>query len=128
MPNKKFLRRNTDSLSKLGKLRKKLQKWRRPKGRDNKMRLKMKSRAPVVSVGYIGEKKKRGKIKGKTPIQVYNINDLENIKANNVAILGKIGNKKRIEVMKAAKEKNVKFTNHIKKIRSIKKWKLKNFQ
>ena len=44
MPNRKFLRRNTGSLSRLGKLRRKLQKWRKPKGRDNKMRLKEKEK------------------------------------------------------------------------------------
>lgn len=111
MPNKKFLRRNTDSLSKLGKLRKKLQKWRKPKGRDNKMRLKVKSRAPVVSVGYISDKKTRGKIDGKTEILVYNVNDIKNLKNNQIATLAKVGKRNKMEIAKVAKEKKVKFTN-----------------
>ena len=38
---KNFLRVDSARYSKLGKGRRKLQKWRKPKGRDNKMREKM---------------------------------------------------------------------------------------
>ena len=48
---KKFLRRTWDRYSKLGKGRKKLQKWRKPSGRDNKIREKKKGHSRLVDIG-----------------------------------------------------------------------------
>ena len=62
MPKKKFLRRIWKRYSKLGRKRKKEQKWRRPKGRDNKMREKRRGYPITVRIGYRGEKKERGKV------------------------------------------------------------------
>ena len=59
---KKFLRRTWNRYSKLGKRRKKKQVWRRPTGRDNKMREKRRGYPAVVSLGYRKEKNTRGKI------------------------------------------------------------------
>ena len=51
---KKFLRRDSVRFSKIGKNRKKIQKWRKPKGRDSKMRLKRKkSRVYSSSLGVV---------------------------------------------------------------------------
>lgn len=111
MPNKKFLRRNTGSLSRLGKLRKKLQKWRRPKGRDNKMRLKEKGRPVVVSIGYKKSSKIRNKVDNKIPKRISNINDLKNTHKHDVIIVDKMGKKKKIEIAKIAKEKDLKILN-----------------
>lgn len=125
MPNKKFLRRNTGSLSRLGKLRKKLQKWRRPKGRDNKMRLKEKGRPAVVSVGYKKDSNIRGKIENKIPKRISNIKDLENTHKHDVIIVDKIGKKKKIEIAKIAKEKELKILNfNFDKHKEKKKWNL----
>jgi ribosomal protein L32E len=43
MAKRKFLRRIWSRYSKLGKKRKKKQVWRKPRGRDNKMREKRKN-------------------------------------------------------------------------------------
>ena len=40
-----FLRKDWHKKSKLGRSRKSIQKWVRPRGRDNKLRLKMKQRS-----------------------------------------------------------------------------------
>ncbi|MBD3247626.1 hypothetical protein GF378_03335, partial [Candidatus Pacearchaeota archaeon] len=68
--HKKFIRRMHRRHSKLGKKRKKKQVWRKPTGRDNKMREKRKGYPAVVSVGYRTEKEKRGKINGKERVHV----------------------------------------------------------
>jgi len=111
MPKKKFLRRNTKDYSRLGKLRKKLQKWRKPKGRDNKMRLKEKGRPPVVSVGYKKPEKLRNKVEGKEIKTVFNTEDLNKIEKNQIVLIGKIGKKKKMEIIKMAEEKKIEIIN-----------------
>src|SRR3989344_634347 len=108
---KKFLRRIWHKASKLGLGRRKKQVWRRPTGRDNKMREKRRGYPAVVSIGYRKDKNDRGKIKEKTPITIKNARDLDNIKKENIGIVGKIGMKKKIEIVKSAKEKGVKLHN-----------------
>ena len=108
---KKFLRRTWSRYSKLGKGRRKKQVWRRPTGRDNKMREKRKGYPIVVSVGYRGETSSRGKIEGKNPILVKNITELKNIGKDEIIIIGKIGKKKKIELVQKAKEMNFKILN-----------------
>jgi large subunit ribosomal protein L32e len=107
----KFLRRSWDRYSKLGKGRKKKQKWNKPTGRDNKMREKRKGYPAVVSIGYRTEKESRGKIKNKTPKMVRNLNDLKKIKEQDIIILGKIGKKKKIDVVKMAKKNKMEIAN-----------------
>jgi len=108
---KKFLRRTSERYSKLGKKRKKKQVWRKPKGRDNKMREKRKGYPGLVSIGYSKDKSVRGEIQGKKPILVNNIKDLEKIKKNNIIIIGNIGKKKKIEIVRKAKEKKIPIFN-----------------
>ncbi len=107
----KFLRRTSNRYSKLGKGRKKKQVWRKPTGRDNKMREKRKGYPAVVSVGYRTEKKSRGALKEKKPVIINNLKDLEKIKENEIAIIGKVGKKKKIEIAKKVKEMKIKIYN-----------------
>jgi large subunit ribosomal protein L32e len=108
---KKFLRRIWGRYSKLGKRRKKKQVWRKPTGRDNKMREKRKGYPAVVNVGYKKDKKSKGNIEGKTPVLVQNVKDLESIKKHEIAIVGNIGKKKKIEIAKKAKEMKIEIYN-----------------
>lgn len=110
MPNKRFLRRNTNEYIKLGKKSKKNQKWRRPRGRDNKMRLKTKGHPLVVKVGYKQNKANRGKVNGKELKIIRNINDLKDIKGKTLQ-LGKLGLKKKIMISKICQDKNIEFIN-----------------
>ncbi len=107
----KFLRRSWDRYAKLGKGRKKKQTWRKPTGRDNKMREKKKGYPAVVSIGYGTDKKVRGRLEGKNPIIINNLKDLEKIKENEIAMIGKVGKKKKIEIAKKAKEMKIKIYN-----------------
>lgn len=100
----KFQRRTGNRYSKLGKGRKKKQKWRRPTGRDNKMREKRKGYPAVVKIGYKKEEKVSALI-------IKNVKDIENVKKGNVLILGKVGKKKKIEIAKKAKEMKIEFQN-----------------
>jgi ribosomal protein L32E len=101
----KFLRRGTGMHLLIGKKRKKLRKWRKPKGRSNKMRENRKGRAPIVSIGY------KNKVENKTKIMVYNLKDLENAKKYNIVILGSVGKKNKKEILKKAVEMKVEFQN-----------------
>ncbi len=50
-------------------------------------------------------------IKDSKPVIVQNIKELEKMKKGEIAIIGKVGNKKRIELAKKAKEKGVQIHN-----------------
>ena len=108
---KRFLRRNTGEYSRLGMGRKKLQKWRRPKGRDNKMRLKEKGRPRTVEIGYKQDSNVRGKIEGKEIIFIQNIEELKKLNKGSAVNLGRFGSKKMIEILKIAEEKDLNIVN-----------------
>jgi len=103
----KFLRRTWSRYAKLGKGRKKKQVWRRPTGRHNKMREKRKGSAAVVSIGYRSNRK----LRERKIIKINNVKDLEKMKKNEVAIIGGIGKRKKIEVAKKAKEMKIEIYN-----------------
>ena len=109
--HKKFIRQDSGRYSRLGKKRKKLQKWRKPRGRDSKMRLKRKSYPSVVSIGYKSPRKDLGKIRGKNPILVHNLNELKKSGKNSIVIIGKIGAKKKLDLIKYASENKIEIHN-----------------
>jgi large subunit ribosomal protein L32e len=100
----KFLRHTAHKYSKLGIRRKKKQIWRRPTGRDNKMREQRRGQPAIVSIGYSTDKKTRGNIMKKIPVIVKNVSQIEKIQKNQIAIMGNVGKKKKIEMVKRAKE------------------------
>jgi large subunit ribosomal protein L32e len=107
----KFLRRTSARLSKLGKRRKKKQVWRRPTGRDNKMREQRRGKPAIVAIGYSTEKKIKGKIEGKNPVLINSLRELTKVDKKNIIILGKIGKKKKIEIAKKANELQLEIAN-----------------
>ncbi len=113
MPKKKQKFRRTDAhkYSKLGVRRKKKQVYRKSKGIDNKIRLKMKGHLRNVSIGFRGEKKKRNLVKGLKAVVVFNLKNLKALSKGEIGVVGKIGSKKRIEIAEYAKEKNIKLLN-----------------
>ena len=108
---KGFFRRTWNRYSKLGKGRKKKRVWRRPTGRDNKIRERRKGYPARVSIGYSGDKKLKGKINNKTPVLVNNVKEMERINENQIIIIGKIGKRKKIELIKMAREKSIPIYN-----------------
>tara|TARA_Y100000310_G_C20690057_1_gene821654 strand:+ start:2894 stop:3250 length:357 start_codon:yes stop_codon:yes gene_type:complete len=111
MVTRKFIRRDSGRFSKIGKNRKKLQKWRRPTGRDNKIREKRKGYPKGVRIGFKTAKKESGKINGLIPLRIENVGELERAEKNNLIIIGKVGAKKKIELIKKANDMKFKVMN-----------------
>ena len=107
----KFKRTDAVKYSKLGVRRKKLQKYRKPRGRDNKLRLNMKGHTRKVKIGFRSPKSTRYKIKEKQPILVHNLQELKQIKESQIPILAKIGARKKKEIAEYAKEKKIEILN-----------------
>jgi large subunit ribosomal protein L32e len=108
------LRTGTRRYKRLGKSRKKLQRWRRPRGRDNKIRERRKNRGLRVAIGYRSKKDGRGKVEGQIPIMIKNLRETEKIEKGALVIISKVGKKKRIEIEKNVKEKGGKILNQLK--------------
>lgn len=109
--SKNFRRQDSVRHLKLGKKRKKYRTWRKPKGKHSKMRLKRKSYPKIVSIGRRQQNKTAGKISGLTPVLVHNIKELSCLDKNSIAILAKVGAKKKLELLKIAQEKNILLLN-----------------
>lgn len=104
----KFLRQDAHKRKKLEK------KWRQPKGMHSKMRKKLRSYRKQPSIGYSSPKKVRHLTdSGLKKVVVSNIKSLENINPKTeVAIIARtLGLKKKIELLKKAKEKIITVLN-----------------
>ncbi len=104
---KKYLRRHTVRFKRLGKNKKKKQIWRRPKGRDNKMRENRKGRPGKPRIGEKKPEKMRDKIFGKTKIRIRNIRELEKVKKGEIIVIAKLGKKKREALIKEIEKRNL---------------------
>lgn len=99
MKNKIF-RRQLFSIKRLG------EKWRKPKGRQSKLRLEKKSKGKRVKIGFGTPKSER-----KIIIRIFNEKDIEKLKSINldenrhiIFLSSTIGKKKRRELNKKLKE------------------------
>ena len=86
-------------------------RYKRPTGRHNKSRQKWRSRPPMVEIGYGQDKKTSGLINGKMPVLVNNLNDLSKVGKENIVIIGRIGNKLKIEMAKEITNKKLEVLN-----------------
>ena len=88
--------------------------WRKPKGKDNKMR-KQKAGVPaIVKIGYRGPKAARGlHPSGYTDNLVHNVSELTALDPKkDAARLGHtVGKRKRIEIIAKATERGIKILN-----------------
>jgi large subunit ribosomal protein L32e len=88
--------------------------WRKPKGKDNKMRKQVSGVPPLVKVGYKGPRESRGlHPSGYKDILVFNTMDLTKIdpKKDAVRIAHGVGNKKRIDIVAEATRLKIKILN-----------------
>jgi len=107
----KFLRRNWNRQFRLGKRRKKKRIWRRPTGRDNKMREKRKGYPSSVGIGNKRQTSSRGKLEDKKVMMIRNLKDLEKIGKGSIGVVSNIGKRKKIELAKKAKEMKIELWN-----------------
>jgi len=89
-------------------------KWKRPRGKDNKMRLKLKGYPPVVSVGYRSPSIIRGlHPSGLEPVVIANARDLERLDPSKhiVYIARSVSLRKHAELVKLAVQKGFRVAN-----------------
>ncbi|HEY9399806.1 MAG TPA: 50S ribosomal protein L32e [Nitrososphaeraceae archaeon] len=88
--------------------------WRKPKGKDNKMRKQVSGVPHLVKVGYKGPRRSSGlHPSGYNDILVFNTNDLTKIdpKKDAVRISHGVGKKKRIDIVTKATKLKIKILN-----------------
>ncbi|MBI3334625.1 50S ribosomal protein L32e [Candidatus Pacearchaeota archaeon] len=107
----RFLRSDTARHSRLGKNRRKLQKWRAPRGRHSKIRRKRFGYPRLPGIGFGTPRKEVGLIQGLKPKLVHNIRELEQLQKGAIAIMARIGARKKLEVLKRAAELKIKIAN-----------------
>jgi large subunit ribosomal protein L32e len=86
-------------------------KWRQPMGRTSKLRYKEKSRGSHPSMGYSSPAAVRGTTRfGYTLVSVSNVAELSKVsdtKKQMAIISGGVGNRKRLDIVNAAKQRGV---------------------
>ena len=90
------------------------EKWRRPRGKQSKLRRHMKGRGFIPSPGYGSPKAVRGFHPcGLKEILIHNLKEIETVnqKSECIRIAKAVGRKKRIEIVKIVKEKKIKVLN-----------------
>ncbi len=88
--------------------------WRRPRGNNNKMRIKQKGAPKVVSIGYRTPKDERGlHPSGYEDILVHNVEELRELDSETQAarIASKVGGKKRSTIIDESDELGIKVLN-----------------
>ena len=88
--------------------------WRKPKGKDNKMRKQKAGVPPLVKIGYRGPRASRGlHPSGYTDNLIHNVAELMKLDPKkDAARLGHtVGRRKRIEIMAKASERGIKVLN-----------------
>jgi len=106
----KFLRTDWHKKIRLGRGVKKNQKWHGAKGRQNKFRLNRKGRGQRPKVGWGAPKGIRDLVLGISVVRVENLKELEGLK-NVGIIIGKVGLKKRKEIIAEANRMKLKILN-----------------
>lgn len=107
----KFIRAGYWEYSKLGLRRNKKLKYRKARGIDNKVRLRMKGHLRNVSIGFRNEKKARGLLQNLSPVLISNVEELKQLKKDEIAIVKKVSLRKKIEIAEYAIKHNIKLKN-----------------
>lgn len=90
------------------------EKWRRPRGKDSKMRLGMKGKPAMPSIGYRSPKQARGIHPcGLKEVRIENVGELEKVDAGKQAIriASRVGRREREKILARASELGIKVLN-----------------
>ena len=87
-------------------------KWRRAKGRHNKIKEKRRGNSRAPNIGYGMPKEIRGLVQGMMPMLVQNVSELSNVGKGQIGVISsRIGAKKRMQIAEQAVKLNVKLEN-----------------
>lgn len=90
--------------------------WRKPKGIDNRVRRRFKGQLPMPKIGYGSSKTTKHMLpNGLRKIVICNVKELEALimhtRSYTAEVAHKVSAKKRIDIVKRAKELGIKLTN-----------------
>ena len=106
------LRRNTLKHSRLGKNRRKIQRWRHADGRHSKIRKNRLGYTKSPRIGFGSPATESGLVRGKKAVLVHTLGDIKAAPAQSIVIISRrIGAKKRIELLKHASERKLAIFN-----------------
>jgi ribosomal protein L32E len=107
----KFLAREWHKLIRLGSTVKHKRKWKAAKGNQNKIRLGHRGKPRRPKIGWGNANEIKGKINGLNFVRVENIRELLKVKTGTGIVVGRIGDKKRKEIIAKANEMKLKILN-----------------
>lgn len=110
----KFLRTDWHKKIRLGRGVKKNQKWHGAKGRHNKLRLNRKGRGQRPKIGWGANSNIKDFVYNMEAVRVENIKELLKVGKGIGVIVGKVGIKKRLEIVAKANEMKIKILNRYK--------------
>jgi len=90
------------------------EKWRRPRGKDSKMRMGRSGKPAMPSVGYKSPKLTRGlHPSGLAEVMVSSLRDIEGVNSSRqaVRITSSVGRRKREQILARAKELGIRVLN-----------------
>lgn len=108
---KKFFRKDTFKILRLGRLARKKRKWRRARGRHSKVRTRRRGYPKAPTIGYRKPAAIRGLIAGARPKLITRPEQLAELAADEIAIIGRVGERRKIEIARAASEHKIKILN-----------------
>ncbi len=109
---KKFKVLNEGSKKKPGAKVRVKPRWRRPRGIDNKKRIRKKSTGYTPKIGYKKPEDERGLHPlGLKEVLVHNVKELAHLKDVLIRIASSVGKKKREEIRTEAKKKRLRVIN-----------------
>jgi len=109
-----FLRSTWNKMHKLGKKVKSKRKWRANRGRDSKMRLKERGYARSPNTGWGSDSSIRNQVNGMLATRVETLKDFDNFPKGHGVIIGKVGAKKKAELINKAGELKLTILNRYK--------------
>ena len=117
----RFLRNDWHKKIRLGRTVKKNRKWKGAKGRHNKLRLNRKGHTQRPKIGWGSSIENRNLIEGLKSLRVENLKDLKSVKKGMGIIIGKVGKKKKTEIILKAKEMKISVLNRYQKVKEVSK-------